>query len=824
MAATSGTYYFSSASFSTATAVYTDAALSTFAPDGWYSDETIYRQQAAGILHAETTCPNCLSPSPSPAPTVTPAPTPTPAPTVAPVPTVAPTVAPVVTYDYREYTECGGSTTEIFRLESGGSFPTVLVFEGICWEDTAATSSTSTNDAAGLTDYLTCGSCTPPTPPPTVAPSPTVAPVVGTELFSTNSVGNGEGSSGAACPLQTSHSIYTSRANVASVVATDILYTNVTLTNVWNGALEWYGVTDVTAKYPDLDSGFAFLVNSSGAVVTVVDCTAPPSPTPAPTAAVFQDVTIRQCYTTAPLYSVRIQGGQLTAPDLTDGLAIKITGIAAGGNPEFTNTECWEIIDYEASSYASTASLDSTDSNCEGCGATPVYDYAEYTECYTSTTQVFRKLTTTSSWPTVLKYNVGGNVLCFSNDTITTATSSVSVESLPDYNNCFDCETPTTYSTAFAQNGVGSDTAACGIATSAYIFTSRATVALIQTGDIMYSNSAQSTVFNGQTNWYGVSNVLGQVTPDYALLIESSGEVLAKVSCAVVPTVAPTAAPTAGSTDIQIEDCNNPGATYYVTVNGIYIASHVGLALKISGGGGSPCITFDGSRCWEIKAVNTAYADCSATVLSVQSSCGGCTPVVPTVAPTASPTVAPVTPGPVTTTYYYTISRCDGGVNNYTSTATTSPLNVGQAVTMPDTLCYEVQGVGTINSNVYTKDFLNCGACTPAPTVAPTATPTVAPTAAPTVAPTATPTVAPSASCYALSGSMSTVSSAAACDSTRTETFYFDTSDFCTATAFYGTTSGCSAIYSSAAYISIGVYQRLWNGSTFSTLCTGCIG
>ena len=42
--ATTGTYYYSSASFSTATALYLDAALSSFAPDGWYSDQSIVRQ------------------------------------------------------------------------------------------------------------------------------------------------------------------------------------------------------------------------------------------------------------------------------------------------------------------------------------------------------------------------------------------------------------------------------------------------------------------------------------------------------------------------------------------------------------------------------------------------------------------------------------------------------------------------------------------------------------------------------------------------------------------------------------------------------------
>ena len=81
MAAT-GTYYYSSASFSTATALFTDAALTTFAPDGWYSDESIVRQQASGVLFAEDNCPNCATPTPTPTP------------------------APV--YDYRVYTDCDG--------------------------------------------------------------------------------------------------------------------------------------------------------------------------------------------------------------------------------------------------------------------------------------------------------------------------------------------------------------------------------------------------------------------------------------------------------------------------------------------------------------------------------------------------------------------------------------------------------------------------------------------------------------------------------------------------------------------------------------------
>jgi hypothetical protein len=138
MPAITGTYYFSSSSFSNATALYTDVDLTTFAPDGWYSDQTIYRQQAAGVLYAETTCPNCLGPAPTPAPSVTPAPTatPTPAPTGTPAPTVTPTP---VSYDYRIYNLCGTSTTQVFRILSGGLFPAVVKYNSKCCEYATAT-------------------------------------------------------------------------------------------------------------------------------------------------------------------------------------------------------------------------------------------------------------------------------------------------------------------------------------------------------------------------------------------------------------------------------------------------------------------------------------------------------------------------------------------------------------------------------------------------------------------------------------------------------------------------------------------------------------
>ena len=43
--ATLGTYYFDTASFANATALFTDSALTQCAPDGFYSDNIISREQ-----------------------------------------------------------------------------------------------------------------------------------------------------------------------------------------------------------------------------------------------------------------------------------------------------------------------------------------------------------------------------------------------------------------------------------------------------------------------------------------------------------------------------------------------------------------------------------------------------------------------------------------------------------------------------------------------------------------------------------------------------------------------------------------------------------
>jgi hypothetical protein len=96
-----GTYFFDTATFANASTVYTDQGLTLIAPDGFYSDDIIVREQITGKLQVAETC-DCSGATPTPTPTVTPliptatSPTATPPPlpptatAITPEPTVQP--------------------------------------------------------------------------------------------------------------------------------------------------------------------------------------------------------------------------------------------------------------------------------------------------------------------------------------------------------------------------------------------------------------------------------------------------------------------------------------------------------------------------------------------------------------------------------------------------------------------------------------------------------------------------------------------------------------------------------------------------------------
>ena len=52
-------YFMDAPTLSQATAIYTDAAMTTPASDGFYSDESIVRQQVSGVLRSVRPCPSC---------------------------------------------------------------------------------------------------------------------------------------------------------------------------------------------------------------------------------------------------------------------------------------------------------------------------------------------------------------------------------------------------------------------------------------------------------------------------------------------------------------------------------------------------------------------------------------------------------------------------------------------------------------------------------------------------------------------------------------------------------------------------------------------
>ncbi len=57
-----GNYFIDSTTLALATAVFTDNALSNPAPDGFYSQGTVVREQVNGLLTAVQTCPSCTFP------------------------------------------------------------------------------------------------------------------------------------------------------------------------------------------------------------------------------------------------------------------------------------------------------------------------------------------------------------------------------------------------------------------------------------------------------------------------------------------------------------------------------------------------------------------------------------------------------------------------------------------------------------------------------------------------------------------------------------------------------------------------------------------
>ena len=65
---TFGSYFLNGPTLATSTGIFTDSALTTVAPDGYYSQGTVVRLLQAGILLSRQTCPSCVTFDPNTVP------------------------------------------------------------------------------------------------------------------------------------------------------------------------------------------------------------------------------------------------------------------------------------------------------------------------------------------------------------------------------------------------------------------------------------------------------------------------------------------------------------------------------------------------------------------------------------------------------------------------------------------------------------------------------------------------------------------------------------------------------------------------------------
>ena len=164
--ATTGTYYFDAASFANATVVYTDQDLTNIAPNGWYSDQTIVREQISGVLFAAQSCaaptptptPVPAAPTPVPtAPTPTPtAPSPVPVPVPVPVPTT-PTPVPSAAGSYDLF-YCTGGGANLRVVDDGNLNPGMVIkYAGVCY--TVYNYTSYTGNFSSYDEFGDCAEC-----------------------------------------------------------------------------------------------------------------------------------------------------------------------------------------------------------------------------------------------------------------------------------------------------------------------------------------------------------------------------------------------------------------------------------------------------------------------------------------------------------------------------------------------------------------------------------------------------------------------------------------------------------------------------------------
>lgn len=694
--------------------------------------------------------------------------------------TPTPTPTPSV-FDYYQYTQCGGGSTEIFRVASGTSAPTVVKYNNICYESPQSTITTSNIDITET--YLDCASCQ--------ADYKTYQGC----LDSTTTV-IVKGTQGYTFPgfIKYNGICFENPVTTTTVSNLDIT-TLPTFTDCADCDASLYNFREYTECNGTATQVFKLLIGSTFQPVYRYNgvCYESPATTSstvgvnAASLSSFNNCT--SCLPEEYLYR-RYQA-------CNDSNVVQIFRLPNGQNVVFAQVVKYSVNGVQTcfENPVTTGSTSTVDlpsfqyDDCQECEATipdvpPVPEdpdppspstanYRRYEKCNDSNvTQIFYQTGTT--FPDVVKYN--GE--CYELPEATSSTTGISLSGLETFDDCETCAGGTGGGDQPTPTNLFYRLIHCTLLDSDCYYQSEFQPASGQRFvDGTSGSNPQYYVYSGDA---GVTSDQGIPCQNISLVEQESG-------CPPTPPTPPTEPPSPPTyQNIEIQECYTTSPRYFVRITGLSAPTlQLGYAIKIIGAGGTNP-EFDVNKSWEIIDDNASTHNSEATLDQVANDCTGFSP--PPVPPT------PPTPTPPPTIYGQYLD-CDGFDNvAYVSgpSGTTFP-----TVLKISGICYEYSSLGGSTGALYSNydDFASCSLCQ-------------------ATVPSPPPPSPPTPTCFAINN-MSTGSSATlACNPFRFETMYFNNSSFCQASNFFRTDANCSSSPADT-YVSNGTYYRQWSNGQF---------
>ena len=694
-----------------------------------------------------------------------------------PTPTPTPTV-----FDYYQYTQCGGGSTQIFRVASGTSAPAVVKYNNICYENPQSTSTTSNIDITET--YLDCASC-----------QADYKRYQACLNSSTTIIA--KGTAGYSFPgfIKYNNVCYENPQTTTTTSNLDIAPIP-TFTSCATCDASLYNFREYTQCGGGSTQVFKLLIGSSFQPVYRYNgvCYENPQTTSstvgvdAANLSFFANCTLcspeeyvyrryAQCNNSNVVQVFRLPNEQgVVFPQV---VKYNLNGVdTCFENPESTGST--SNVDVPSLVY----------DNCEDCeetlSPTPTPPtptpptptpggviFRRYEQCNNSNVvQVFYQ--TSSTFPDIVRYND----ICYELPEPTGSTTGVSLSNLATFTSCEICaggEPPTPPSPT--PTNLFYRLIHCTLNDSDCYYQSTFRPSSGQRFvDGTSGNNPQYYYYNGDA---GVTSDQGIPCQNISLVEQESG-------CPPITPPTPPAPTPVTYQNIEIQECYTTSPRYFVRITNA-TSLQLGQAITIIGTGGTNP-EFDTNKYWEIIDDNAPTYNSEAQVQEVRFNCSGFTPP-------PSPPTPPTPPTPAIVYAQYLI--CDGNdAVAYVSgpTGTTFP-----TVLKISGICYEYSTLGGATGADYTNydSFASCSLCegtTPTP---------------PTPAPSP-----PTPTCFAINNISTGSSASLACNPFRFETMYFNNSSFCQASNFFRTDANCNTSVADT-YVSNGSYSRQWSNGQF---------